>query len=107
MTDYEIALEKHRFKYKKALGQNFIFDDDLLDGIAEAGGADGETVVEIGAGAGTLTRAIARRAKNVCAFEIDETLFPVLDDVLGGLDNVRLFSNDVTELGIETVDMLI
>ncbi len=107
MTDYEIALEKHRFKYKKALGQNFIFDDDLLDGIAEAGGADGETVVEIGAGAGTLTRAIARRAKNVCAFEIDETLFPVLDDVLGGIGNVRLFSNDVTELGIETVDMLI
>ena len=107
MTDYEIALDKHRFKYKKALGQNFIFDDDLLDGIAESGGADGETVVEIGAGAGTLTRAIARRAKNVCAFEIDETLFPVLDDVLGGLDNVRLFSNDVTELGIETVDMLI
>lgn len=107
MTDYESVLLKHRFKYKKALGQNFIFDDELLDGIAEAGGADGATVVEIGAGAGTLSRAIAKRAKRLCAFEIDETLFPVLSETTGEFDNVQLFSNDVTELGIETVDMLI
>ncbi len=37
--DYESVLIKHRFKYKKSLGQNFIFDDELLDEIAEAGGA--------------------------------------------------------------------
>lgn len=107
MIDYESVLIKHRFKYKKSLGQNFIFDDDILDEIAEAGGADGKTVVEIGAGAGTLSRAIAKRCKRLCSFEIDETLFPILGETLSEFDNVQLFSNDVTELGIETVDMLI
>ena len=107
MVDIEQILTKHKFKYKKAFGQNFIFDDDLLDDIAEAGGADGKCVVEIGAGAGSLSRAIAKRAAALCAFEIDETLFPILGETLEGLDNVRLFSNNVLELGIETVDMLI
>lgn len=107
MGDIKKILSKHKFKYKKAFGQNFIFDDDLLDEIAAAGGADGKCVVEIGAGAGSLSRAIAKRAAALCAFEIDETLFPVLDETLSGLDNVRLFSNNVLELGIETVDMLI
>lgn len=107
MTDLESVLIKHRFRYKKALGQNFIFDDVLLDEIAASGGADGECVVEIGAGAGSLSRAIAKRAAKLCAFEIDETLFPVLNETLGEFDNVRLFSNNVLELGAETVDMLI
>lgn len=107
MIDYEGILGKHKFKYKKSFGQNFIFDDDLLDEIAAAGGADGAMVVEIGAGAGTLSRAIAKRAKRLCAFEIDETLFPVLEETLGEFDNVQLFSNNVIELGIDTVDMLV
>ncbi|MDE6293170.1 MAG: 16S rRNA (adenine(1518)-N(6)/adenine(1519)-N(6))-dimethyltransferase RsmA [Clostridiales bacterium] len=107
MVDIEQILTKHKFKYKKAFGQNFIFDEDLLDGIAAAGGADGKCVVEIGAGAGSLSRAIAKRAAALCAFEIDETLFPILGETLEGFENVRLFSNNVLELGIETVDMLI
>lgn len=107
MVDFESVLIKHKFKYKKALGQNFIFDGELLDEIAASGGADGECVVEIGAGAGSLSCAIARRARRLCSFEIDETLFPVLEETLAEFDNVQLFSNDVTELGIETVDMLI
>ena len=107
MVDFESVLIKHKFKYKKALGQNFIFDEDILEGIAEAGGADGAGVVEIGAGSGSLSRAIAKRAKRLCSFEIDETLFPVLEETLAEFDNVQLFSNNVTELGIETVDMLI
>ena len=106
--DCESVLIKHNFKYKKAFGQNFIFDADLLDEIAVAGGADKNTVVvEIGAGAGTLSRAIAKRCKTLCSFEIDETLFPVLSETLEEFDNVKLFSNDVTAIGIETVDMLI
>lgn len=105
--DFESILIKHKFKYKKAFGQNFIFDEDILDEIAAAGGADDACVVEIGAGAGSLSRAIAKRARRLCAFEIDETLFPILAETLDGLDNVQLFSNNVLEIGIETVDMLV
>ena len=107
MVDFESVLIKHKFKYKKSFGQNFIFDEDLLDEIAACGGADGACVVEIGAGAGSLSRAIAARAKRLCAFEIDETLFPVLAETLDGFGNVQLFSNNVIEIGVETVDMLI
>lgn len=107
MVDYESVLIKHRFKYKKAYGQNFIFDDDLLDEIAASGGADGAVVVEIGAGAGSLTRAIAKRARRVYSFEIDSELFPVLNETLDGFDNVELLNYDVTALGIENVDALI
>lgn len=107
MVDFESVLIKHRFRYKKAFGQNFIFDTELLDEIAKEGGADGKCVVEIGAGAGSLSRAIAARARRLCAFEIDETLFPILEETLEGYDNIQLFSNNVLELGIETVDMLI
>ncbi len=107
MVDYESILIKHRFKFKKSLGQNFIYDEDLLDEIAVSGGADGQTVVEIGAGCGSLSRAIAKRAKKLCAFEIDETLFPILNETLAEFDNVKLFSNNVLELETDTVDMLI
>lgn len=107
MVDFQSILIKYRFKCKKALGQNFIYNEELLDEIAQAGGADGKCVVEIGAGSGSLSYAIAKRARSLCAFEIDETLFPVLDETLGEFDNVRLFSNNVLELGHETVDVLI
>lgn len=107
MVDFEKALISHKFRYKKSLGQNFIFDGDLLDDIAREGGADGACVVEVGAGAGSLTRAIAARARKLCSFEIDETLFPILAETLEGLENVKLFSNNVLEVGAETVDMLV
>lgn len=107
MVDYESVLIKHKFKYKKAYGQNFIFDDDLLDEIAASGGADGAVVVEIGAGAGSLTRAIAKRARRVISFEIDSDLIPVLGETLKGFDNVELLNYDVNTLGIENVDALI
>ena len=107
MVDIESILIKHKFKYKKAYGQNFIFDEDILDEIAASGGADGKRVVEIGAGAGSLSRAIAKRAEALLAFEIDETLFPILDETLNEFDNVMLFSNNVLELGIDTVDIMV
>lgn len=107
MVDIESVLIKHKFKYKKSLGQNFIFDEEILDDIARLGGADGQTIVEIGAGAGTLSSAIARRCKRLCTFEIDNALYPILNETLSEFNNVQLFTNDVTELGIDAVDMLI
>ena len=60
MRDLRSILEKHGFRFKKQFGQNFLSDDNLLRSIVAASGLDNATtVVEIGCGAGTLTRALA------------------------------------------------
>ena len=56
-------------RMKKQLGQNFIFDTNLLAAIASDAQIDGKSVVEIGMGAGTLTEQLAIRAAKVVGFE--------------------------------------
>lgn len=87
------------FRFNKALGQNFITDGNLLDAIVADSGVTGEdVVVEIGTGAGTLTRALAKVAKKVFSFEVDRNLEPVLALSLQGVDNVEVVFRDVLKM---------
>ncbi len=87
------------FHFNKALGQNFITDANLLDAIVADSGINGDdTVVEIGTGAGTLTRAIAKVAKRVYSFEVDRNLQPVLTLSLQGVDNAEVIFRDVLKM---------
>lgn len=87
------------FHFNKALGQNFITDANLLDAIVADSGINGDdTVVEIGTGAGTLTRAIAKVAKKVYSFEVDRNLQPVLELSLQGVDNAEVIFRDVLKM---------
>lgn len=87
------------FHFNKALGQNFITDSNLLDAIVADSGINGDdTVVEIGTGAGTLTRAIAKVAKKVYSFEVDRNLQPVLALSLQGVDNTEVIFRDVLKM---------
>lgn len=100
-------LRESGFKFNKKFGQNFITDTNLLDAIvADAGVTENDTVIEIGTGAGTLTRAIAQKAKKVISFEIDQNLRPVLDFSLKGLNNVEVVFADVLSYGIKKVESL-
>ena len=102
MQDLRSILEKHGFHFKKQFGQNFISDTNLLKSIVEASGITKDaTVVEIGCGAGTLTRALAEAAKYVYAFDIDKTLMPVLGDTLAGLENVEVIFQDFNKLDLK------
>ena len=87
--------EYFNIDFQKKFGQNFIFDRNLLDAIAaDAGVTKEDVVVEIGAGAGTLTAALADRAGEVIAYEIDEALRSVLDRTLANKTNVRVIYED-------------
>lgn len=87
------------FRFNKALGQNFVSDGNLLNAIVADSGIDTQdTVVEIGTGAGTLTRALAAKAKKVFSFEVDVNLQPVLALSLQGLDNVEVIFRDVLKM---------
>ena len=102
MSELRNVLEKHGFKFKKQFGQNFISDTNLLQSIVAASGITKDTtVVEIGCGAGTLTRALAENAKQVYAFDIDTQLQPVLAETLAGLDNVEVIFRDFAKVNLK------
>ena len=102
------TLKKHGFSFSKKYGQNFITDTNLLDAIADDASVTSEdTVLEIGAGAGTLTGALAKKAKRVIAFEIDRSLESVLDETLAPYDNVEVIMDDVTKWTDEEIDDLV
>lgn len=95
-------LKKYQLKTKKSLGQNFIIDTNILRKIVDAGNVDEETtVIEIGPGIGALTEQIARKAKEVFAFEIDGRLIPVLEDTLSPYPNVTVFHEDILKVDFE------
>lgn len=78
---------RNGFNLKKGLGQNFLTDPTVCPAIAQGAEIDGEGVIEIGPGAGVLTRELAKRAKKVVAIELDTRLMPILAETLDGFDN--------------------
>ena len=87
---------------KKSLGQNFLTDINILKNIVAAGDVkDTDNVVEIGPGIGALTEQLARAAKQVVAFEIDDRLIPVLDHTMAPYDNVTIVHNDILKVNLE------
>lgn len=94
-------LKDFSLKPQKGLGQNFLVDDFYLERIVHAGGVQKtDTVLEIGAGLGSLTRYLAASAGEVVAVEIDKNLFPALKKVTRPFDNVRLVLGDFMEMDI-------
>ena len=95
MENLRQILARHGFSFKKQFGQNFITDTNLLKSIVAAAGVGKEdTVLEIGCGAGTLTRELAAAARRVVSYEIDQKLQPVLAETLAGCDNAEVVFRD-------------
>ena len=76
------VIKRHNLAASKALGQNFLFDEQLLDKIAAIpGDLKGEHVYEVGPGPGGLTRALLRAGANVTAVERDHRCLPALAEL--------------------------
>ena len=103
MTTSEIItlLQARGFRFTHSLGQNFLIDEDVLEEIVTKAAVSGRNVLEIGAGAGCLTQALAREAGRVLAIEIDDKLMPVLNTVLAPQKNVTLVQGDALKLNLE------
>ena len=92
----ESLLRRHRITLRHRLGQNFLIDPALRDAIAEAAGSTSDDdVLEVGAGVGTLTIALAPLCRRVVAVELDGALMPALREALDGLSNVKLVQADI------------
>ena len=90
--------ERHGIRPKRSLGQHFLIDPNLARAIAaDAGVGPGDRVVEIGAGLGSLTRALAEAGAEVLAVEVDPSLISALEESVFGLDRVRVLHTDATD----------
>lgn len=99
----EALLADHSVNLKKSLGQNFLIDENIPRRIAESCCTDDYGILEIGPGAGALTRQLALRAKKVTAIELDRRLKPVLDTALAGFDNVEVIYEDVLKADLNKI----
>jgi 16S rRNA (adenine1518-N6/adenine1519-N6)-dimethyltransferase len=91
-------LRRHRITLKSRFGQNFMIDRSLRDAVAEAAGiTQDDGVVEVGAGVGTLTVALAPRARWIVAVELDRTLIAALREVVASRSNVEVVQADILD----------
>lgn len=99
LTDYNeirALLARHKFRFSKSMGQNFLTAAWVPEDIAASAGLDGGTgVLEIGPGVGCLTRELSKRAGKVLSVELDGSLRPVLAETLADCDNVEVLFGDV------------
>jgi 16S rRNA (adenine1518-N6/adenine1519-N6)-dimethyltransferase len=99
------VLARFGHRLGKSLGQHLLVDRRVLERIvATAGIAPSMTVLEVGPGIGTLTRALAASAREVISVECDRRLEPVLAETLAGADNVRLVWGDALKLAAAKLD---
>ncbi len=105
MSDPRAVLRRTGLAPKKSFGQNFLVSSHMVDAIAAACIPDHEVgrarVLELGAGTGALTRALALRARSVVAVERDRDLVPVLIEELADLPEGRV---RIVEGDAQTVD---
>ena len=94
-------LQQNGFNFSKQLGQNFLIDPEVCPRMAEEAIPDESYgVLEIGPGIGVLTVELAKRAHKVVSVELDDRLFPILDQTLADYDNIELVHGDIMKLDI-------
>ena len=89
-------LDRYGVSPKQSLGQNFLYDEELLARIVAAAEVEtGDAVLEVGPGLGALTRHLARAAGRVVAVELDDRLLPILGYELEPFANVEIVHGDI------------
>lgn len=99
------AVKAHGLNASKALGQNFLFDEQLLDRIAAvAGDLDGAYVFEVGPGPGGLTRACLRAGAEVVAVERDDRALPLLAELSDAFpEKLKVLADDALNINTDEV----
>ena len=95
LNTIRLLLGRHGFRFSRSMGQNFLIEGWVPDGLVEGAG-----VLEIGPGIGPLTMRLSNAATKVVAVELDRSLLPVLAETLAGRNNVEIIPGDILKLDI-------
>ena len=106
LTDLAVikgVMARHGAVFKKGLGQNFLTDPTVCPRMAEAISGENTAALEIGAGVGVLTRELLARCNKVVCVELDEKLFPVLEETLPNRENLTLVCGDILKTDLHAL----
>lgn len=96
--------EESGIRYKHDLGQHFLYDDALLRSLVEATGVGkDDCVLEIGPGAGTLTKWLCEKAGRVVSVEVDHDVIPFLKLATEKYDNLTIVEGDIRKLDLRAI----
>ena len=102
INEIKELLARHKFRFSKSLGQNFLTASWVPEDIAAGSRADMNTgVLEVGPGIGCLTNELSRRAGKVVSVELDKALKPILAETLADCDNVEIVFGDVLKQNLK------
>lgn len=97
-------LQRFGLHMSKRLGQNFLIDAGIVQGIVDAADIQlGDKVLEIGPGIGTLTQALCEAKADVTCVELDKRLPEILSHTLEAYDNVRIIQGDILKVNIAEI----
>lgn len=97
-------MKKFNIRPSKGLGQNFLIDKNILSKMVDAAEiGEGDQVLEIGPGIGTMTRELATKADRVVAVEIDGRLIPVLEHATKPFENVTVVNEDILDVDLRAL----
>lgn len=100
-TETRDILKKYNISANKKLGQNFLIDDEVIDGIISASNVNkNDLVVEIGPGLGTLTKRLLDNAGKVICIELDTRMIDILNDRFKFYDNFEVINEDVLKVDL-------
>lgn len=89
------------FEFKKSLGQNFLQDKNVISKITDKSNFEEDSlIIEVGPGAGALTKELVKTGNRVIAFEIDKRLSNILDSIEG---NIKIVYEDFLNVDLKSI----
>lgn len=107
MIDSKKLIKEYGLTANKALGQNFLVDENAILSIVELSECSGKSVLEIGPGLGALTGELIRSAKNVVCIEIDSAMCELLKKTLDGAENLDIVNRDILKVKNDELSSLL
>ena len=104
LEDTQFIMKKYKIKANKALGQNFLINQNVVDKIVESSDITKEDlVIEIGPGLGTLTKELLEKAGKVICIELDKKMIKILTDRFSLYENFEVIHADVLQIKLNKV----
>lgn len=104
LEETKFIMKKYGIYANKALGQNFLIDDEIVSKIIESSNvSDEDLIIEIGPGLGTLTKELLSRAKKVIAIELDNRMIDILQDRFSLYNNIEIINQDILKVNLNEI----